>query len=350
MRPLVVILIAVALAPVGTAAALEWSEHEHVAPLAPARSAPWHFERSFDVSDFKKGNLHTHTNRSDGDSAPEDVASWYRRSGYNFLALTDHNRFNDARRWAWLENEDFRLISGEEITMSGGGRQVHVNALCTSQKIGGGTFDTVAAALSWAVSRVERQGGVAIVNHPNFDRAISATDLPAADGAALFEIMSGHPYVYSAGTKNRPSAEHLWDVALTDGQLFAGVAVDDMHHLRTTADPPAFAGKGWVEVFATANDPATICDALRKGALYASSGASFSRIRVTATTYTVWPERGGSAVSFIGVEGRTLLRTTTVDDGEPATYVLGGGEVYVRANVTAPDGTHAWAPAVFVRR
>ena len=38
-----------------------------------------------------KGNLHTHTLNSDGDSLPDEVVRWYRAHGYQFLVLTDHN-------------------------------------------------------------------------------------------------------------------------------------------------------------------------------------------------------------------------------------------------------------------
>ena len=38
-----------------------------------------------------KGNIHTHTTESDGDQDPHKVASWYRRHGYDFLVLSDHN-------------------------------------------------------------------------------------------------------------------------------------------------------------------------------------------------------------------------------------------------------------------
>lgn len=35
--------------------------------------------------------MHTHTFWSDGDDFPEMVAEWYRKRGYHFLALSDHN-------------------------------------------------------------------------------------------------------------------------------------------------------------------------------------------------------------------------------------------------------------------
>lgn len=40
-----------------------------------------------------KGNTHTHTTMSDGDSSPEEVARWYKSHGYQFLVLSDHNTF-----------------------------------------------------------------------------------------------------------------------------------------------------------------------------------------------------------------------------------------------------------------
>ena len=39
---------------------------------------------------FWRGNLHCHSNRSDGHSAPERVVAAYRDAGYDFLALSDH--------------------------------------------------------------------------------------------------------------------------------------------------------------------------------------------------------------------------------------------------------------------
>ena len=38
-----------------------------------------------------KGNTHTHTLQSDGDSTPDEVTRWYKERGYHFLVLSDHN-------------------------------------------------------------------------------------------------------------------------------------------------------------------------------------------------------------------------------------------------------------------
>ena len=39
---------------------------------------------------FFRGNLHCHSNRSDGLVEPEDVSAAYRDAGYDFICLSDH--------------------------------------------------------------------------------------------------------------------------------------------------------------------------------------------------------------------------------------------------------------------
>ena len=49
---------------------------------------------------FYKGMLHAHTFWSDGRALPEQAVAAYRDAGYDFLAITDHNRIgSDPDRW-----------------------------------------------------------------------------------------------------------------------------------------------------------------------------------------------------------------------------------------------------------
>jgi len=61
--------------------------------------APDHSEYDRETLRWWKGNLHTHTLWSDGDSFPELVVDWYKRHGYHFLALSDHNVLSEGRKW-----------------------------------------------------------------------------------------------------------------------------------------------------------------------------------------------------------------------------------------------------------
>jgi hypothetical protein len=321
-------------------------------PLEPVPIAlGYHFVRTFDVSSFRRGNLHTHTNRSDGDSNPAEVYSWYRDHGYDFVAVTDHNMLTNPADYAWLWNRQFIAIAGEEVTMQGAGRQVHMNALCIDRRIAGGRFLTAKGALLHGVSEIRAAKGIALINHPNFTWGLKASDLPAAEGAGLLEISSGHPYVATLGDSSHPSHEALWDTALTGGLDFMGVAVDDTHHLHrplhTRASHP---GQAWVEVFAETLEQDTICHALAQGNLYASTGPSLSRIRVDESTYSIWPAEGGVDVQFIGLGGRLLAQQKVTSPGEPAIYNVLGSEGYVRARIANAAGKTAWTPAVRVQR
>lgn len=322
------------------------SRSREESPEAPAAS-PYHFVKTFDVHTFRRGNIHTHTNKSDGDSSPRAVYSWYRDHGYDFVIVTDHNRFTNPEDWRSLETPGFIIIGGEEVTMRGAGRQVHVNALCTHRRLPGGRFATAAAALAHGVGETRRQGGVSLINHPNFTWGLQFSDLSAAAGANLIEIESGHPSVHTEGNGSHPSHEGLWDASLTAGLDFMGVAVDDAHHFQKEGGR-AGPGRGWVEVFAENLDESSICGALENGLLYASTGASLRRIAVGGDAYTVWPEDDGSEVTFVGASGRELAHAVLNPGETSISYRLTGSEGYVRARVCTPAGKLAFTPAVRV--
>jgi hypothetical protein len=314
------------------------------APAPPA--GPPRFAEPFEVSTFQKGNIHTHTTFSDGDRPPQEVYAWYRDRGYNFLAITDHNALTDPALYRLLERKKrFVMLTGEEVTLRGAGKQVHVNAVCTKHTIGGKAFDTQRAALTWGVGQVLAQGGVALVNHPNWDWALTADDLPAARGAQLLEIASGHPFVHQLGDEAHLSHEAIWDAALTAGEAFTGVAVDDAHAYDAHApENAARPGRAWIQVFAPEPTREAICAALGQGKLYGSTGVTLKRIVVKEDTYAVYPADRAAQVEFIGKGGAVLQSGKPGDDGA-ARYKLGGGEGYVRARVTGADGKHAWTQA-----
>ena len=65
-----------------------------------------------------KGNLHTHSLWSDGDEYPEMIADWYKRQGYHFLGISDHNVIQAGTRWFELKAP---VSIGGNVTQRGGG-------------------------------------------------------------------------------------------------------------------------------------------------------------------------------------------------------------------------------------
>lgn len=284
-----------------------------------------------------KGNLHTHTVRSDGDSTPEEVAAWYRDHGYQFLVITDHDKVTRVAAPAGLV-----LIPGEEVTDSLQKKSLHVNAIGLTRAVPPQRGKTKVEVLQRNIDAVREAGGIPLVNHPNFGWAFGAEELRQLYGVTLLEIASGHPYVNAQGP---PSAESLWDEMLSIGKRVWGVAVDDMHHLKRPWDTDvALPGKAWVVVRAGKADAKSILGALERGEFYASTGVeledfSAGHVRVKEKNQAHY------RIQFIGLKGRLLQETL----GPAATYRIRGNEGYVRAKVIDSNGRCAWTQPTFVR-
>jgi hypothetical protein len=285
---------------------------------------------------WMKGNLHTHTSQSDGDSTPQEVATWYRDHGYGFLVITDHDKITriDAP-------EGLVLIDGEEVTDRLPKKPLHVNGIGLTEVVKPGGGATSVEVLQKNIDAVRKAGGIALVNHPNFGWAFGADELLELRGVTLLEIASGHPFV---NTEGPPSHEAMWDRLLTSGRRVWGVAVDDSHHLKNVWDkyvaPP---GKAWVVVRVEKADAKSIVKALERGEFYASTGVELEE--ATGTRVKVKEQNGARyRVQFIGSGGRVLQESA----GVSAAYEPKGGEGYVRAKVIDSNGRMAWTQPLFL--
>lgn len=285
-----------------------------------------------------KGNLHTHTSESDGDSSPVAVAAWYASHGYDFLVITDHDKLTR------IESDAIVLIPGEELTGRLPKKPLHVNAIGIDKAIPPRNGATPLEVLQRNVDAVREGGGIALLNHPNFGWAYGTEELMKIEGATLLEIASGHQYVNAQGP---PSAESMWDAMLTAGKRIWGVAVDDMHHLgrpfEVDSVPP---GRAWIVVRAEKREAGAILDAIRRGDFYASTGVELEDSLAAPKSWTVnVHEKNGARyrIQFLGRGGRLLQETV----GLTATYEIRGNEGYVRARVLDSNGRAAWLQPIF---
>ncbi|HKG94066.1 MAG TPA: CehA/McbA family metallohydrolase, partial [Gemmatimonadaceae bacterium] len=263
------------------------------APAAP----PVQFEADSTPAGARwyKGNTHTHTLQSDGDSPPELVARWYKSHGYAFLVLSDHNVFTDPRTLAQLVDSSFLLIPGEELTTAFERHPVHVNGLNIPGVIPPRTDSTLLGTIQKNVDAVREVQGVPHINHPNFGWAFDHTVLAQVQRDRLFEIHNGHPLVHNEGGGDSPGLEEIWDRLLTGGKRMYGIAVDDAHHFQGEFAPDrSNPGRGWVTVRARALDPLELVRALEAGQFYASTGVELEDVRVTPETLEVRIRAQGS--------------------------------------------------------
>jgi len=313
---------------------------------AAARFEPTDFSRGR----WLKGNTHTHTLESDGDSPPLVVASWYKNHGYSFLVLSDHNVFVNPTGLSQLVDSSFLLIPGEELTTRFGSKPVHVNGLNIPGLITPRTDTTLLGTVQKNVDAVREVKGVPHINHPNFGWSISKDILMRVKNDRLIEIHNGHPLVHNEGGGDSPGMEAVWDYLLSAGKRIYGIAVDDAHHFQGEFAPDrANPGRGWVTVRASALDPQTIMTEMEAGHFYASSGVELDSVSVSSNAMSVFVRSKGDfkfTTYFIGRDGEVLQKS----GDNPATYRLRGSETYVRAKVTDSGGGMAWLQPVFVVR
>ncbi len=279
-----------------------------------------------------KGNTHTHTLWSDGNAAPEQVADWYRKNGYHFLVLSDHNILSTGEKWFpigemersrltsagveslrdrfgedWLSLREvsgkremrlktldelraffelpgeFLFIQGEEITDRWKKKEVHINGLNLTELIEPQHGDSVREVIQRNVDAVVDQGKrtgrpvLAHLNHPNFRKSLTPEDVASIENDRFFEVYNGHRSVLNHGDGEVASTEVIWDVALTlrltrlQYGLLYGLATDDSHDhhgLKETSTP----GRGWIFVRSEKLEPNALIQAMRKGDFYASNG------------------------------------------------------------------------------
>jgi hypothetical protein len=312
-------------------------------PPPPAAAAP--------PTRWLKGNTHTHTLNSDGDSTPDDVVRWYREHGYDFLVLTDHNFLTSVDGLNALHGADdrFLVVKGEEVTDRFGDKPLHVNGLNVDRRVApqGGT--SVADVLQRNVTEIRAAHGVPHINHPNFRWAITPEDLQQVRDARLLEIFNGHPEVNNLGGGGVPGLEEIWDALLSNGFLQYGIAVDDAHTFKAPGNPNAAGpGRGWVMVKSSALESGALMAALERGDFYASTGVELAdyqasprriEVKVKPTAFSKY------RIQFIGKGGRVLQEVP-----EPsASYDLRGDEGYVRARVLESNGRIAWCQPVMLR-
>jgi hypothetical protein len=297
-----------------------------------------------------KGNTHTHTLNSDGDSTPDEVVRWYREHAYQFLVLTDHNFLTSVDALNALHGADqkFLVIKGEEVTDRFGDKPIHVNGLDVSRTVQPQGGQSAVEVIQRNVDAIRKENGIPHINHPNFGWAVTADELRQVRNTMLFEIYNGHPQVNNLGGGGVPGLEEAWDAILSSGTTLYGIAVDDAHTFKQPGNPRvAGPGRGWVMVRAPRLDARLLLDAMERGEFYATTGVVLQDVRAgaRAVTVTVAPDAWAKyRIQFIGKGGR-LLRDVAATT---ATYEIAGDEGYVRARVIESNGRMAWVQPVIV--
>ncbi|MFC1614399.1 CehA/McbA family metallohydrolase [Gemmatimonadota bacterium] len=301
-----------------------------------------------------KGNTHTHTVNSDGDSSPDAVARWYMEHRYNFVVITDHNFLTDVRglNAIYAAKGKFLVLSGDEVSdeyasPEGRNSAIHLNAVNLAETLTAAGGGSVVETTQNNVDVINAAGALCHLNHPNFHWSYTVEEMAAVKNYHLFEMANFHPTVNNAGGGGYPSTEALWDSLLTRGIRMYGVASDDAHSFKDFGPEYANPGRGWVMVRCEKLTAENIVAAMDRGDFYSSCGVVLDDIRCDGKRLTISMKEKNNlkyTVYFIGKGGKTLAES----HDNPAVYRIKGNEGYVRAKVVDSNGLIAWVQPVVV--
>jgi len=295
---------------------------------------------------FWRGNLHTHSTRSDGVLSPEEVCRRYKAEGYDFMALTDH--FVGAYGYpivdtVTMRDAGFTTILGAELHSGAmaNGELWHILAVGLPADFAPSnspSFVPVAGQETGAeiAARAVAAGAFVAIAHPQWS-GLTLADARTITAAHAVEI-------YNHGCAmgcDRPDGFAIADLLLTEGRKLTLIATDDAHF----SEPDHFGG--WVMVKAEANEPDALLSALKAGHFYSSQGPELRDVRIEGGKLIVECSAVSSIVALGWGTGAKAVHGHSMTRGEVSLDRLNNSP-WIRAAVIDAAGKRAWSNPIWL--
>lgn len=281
-----------------------------------------------------RGNLHMHTQRSDGRLSYEDAIALYERGGYDFIAVTDHWKVSPRG----TTEGGMLLLSGCEYNV---GETVQEGVY----HIVGVGMDTPPALVRGQdglgpqemIDAIHACGGLAILAHPawSLNSAERVQHLHGFAGTEIYNATSAFP-------KNaRPYSGLFVDQLASLGVLLPCMACDDAHHYQ--GDELS----GFIMVHAKARTHEAIMEALAAGDFYATQGPQVEMTIENGVAHVKC-----SPATHVVFYSDAVWSDERVHIGENITqvdYEILPHETFLRVEVIDKDGRIAYSSPMTVR-
>ena len=236
-----------------------------------------------------KGEMHCHSNRSDGVCEPFELMTAYLGAGYDFATLTDHHKYApsvEVRAQMAAATGIFTVIKGEEVHNKGYGYYHAVNfggdssvnyiiendedyvAREVARIKAENTFPEnvcpqTAAYRIFISEHIRRAGGVSILSHPYWD-AYGEYNMERPEFIHLLRTGAFDAFEIFAGNDVTGNGDNLeiavWTDLLKEGVKTSLVGASDAHSLTS---PTTRFNKNFTMIFARNEDD--LRDAVREG-------------------------------------------------------------------------------------
>lgn len=293
-----------------------------------------------------KGALHCHTTRSDGDLSPEDTMALHKEHGYDFMAITDHRRYN---RISYLPESGITVIPAMEYDAGicdggeGGFRCFHTvvmgydndeNGIAHEERFESGKVKDQFEFQKY-LDDFHAKNNITFYCHPEWS-STPARLFDKMKGQFAMEVWNSGCVIENDMDKDAP----YWDEILGQGVKIFGVATDDGHKAHQHCC-------GWVMVNAE-NSVTAILNALQEGRFYSSTGAVIKDFYVKDDEVFVECDPC-KRVCFKA--DRHPTRVIDSKNGELMTAVsmkLHDDWDYIRVEIFDENGKCAWSNPIFI--
>ncbi len=236
-----------------------------------------------------KGDLHTHSFRSDGKRDPAALFGHFREQGFDFIALTDHNRYFPGGEidevYNGVQTGMFRVY-GEEvhypgntvhIVHVGGKKSVTAQYIKNKEKTDAEVENLLAsvpdsvpekykrryAMCMWACNKIHEADGIAIFPHPNWKPDLSLT-YNVVDEFASILLKSGMFDAFELCGGVTQSQDNMqiakWTELTAQGHNIKVVGSSDVHAITSSLFATRF-----TLCFASSRDNEGVIDAIKRG-------------------------------------------------------------------------------------
>lgn len=296
---------------------------------------------------FFRGNLHCHSDMSDGEREPEEVVGAYRDAGYHFVCLSDHFeaeygwRVTDTRA---MRDKNFTTILGAELSSAPWKDR---NAYWVTAAGLPADFEAPPPEdRAEAIRRAGDQGAFMVMLHPGLNNLPLevADSLPALDAVHAVEVYNHNCAM--AALPDRSNGAYMLDGLLEGGRRLLVNAGDDAHFGH-----PLDRFGGWVEVHCRSLDPDALVASMKAGRYYSTQGPELRGLLVEGDCLRV-ETSDAYAISLTGGGDRWLSGSER--HGEVGTPIAEAEfdlapfrNSYCRVTVVDAAGKRAWSNPIW---
>jgi predicted metal-dependent phosphoesterase TrpH len=290
-----------------------------------------------------KGNIHSHTTRSDGAYDLTTLIKAYQDQAYQFLCISDHHKYLTSAPNA---DNAFLLLDGMEGGV--GYSTYHIQAIAdyevaTPRRIQPETKYPIVKdqAPQETLDEYRDQGNICIINHPRWTK-LEYEDLLNIERYVGIEI-----YNHGCSCESHTGyAVDYWDYLLRRGKRVFGFATDDAHARDLQAAVKEYFG-GWICVSADHLTHREIVKSIKNGDFYASNGPQIYALEqqaehfwiktspVVSIAFITYPEHGRKVYDR---EGGYITE---------ASFAIPAKTAYLRIEITDTTGKTAWSNPLF---